>query len=112
MYEAAADYFGRDIRYGWIPLDEDRAQIVRSLHGLSQQIGFLEEARIGQSPSRGKTEILPKDWATFDVDRSKATESFAAGLDQEIVAMQREIFDVCATLRDLFIQRQITQEEG
>lgn len=46
LYEVAADIFGRDIRYGYIPEDPDEARLVAELHDLSSNtIRRLEMTR-------------------------------------------------------------------
>ena len=46
VYEAAADVFGRDIRYGWYPEDPTAREIVERLHDLSMRtIATMEEMR-------------------------------------------------------------------
>lgn len=46
MYESAADVFGRDIRYGQMPVDDESARLVERMHLLSlDRIVTLEHSR-------------------------------------------------------------------
>ncbi|GAB2890878.1 hypothetical protein GCM10027027_02280 [Neomicrococcus lactis] len=113
MYEAAADLYGRDIRYDSIPEDRSAGDEVRDLHGISERIAVIENARNRQTRSEiSMNDFISRHPEAQNYESIQSAQKIAAELSLKIAEMEEEILYACDRLKNQFNHRQREKQEG